>query len=104
APVPVPAAGGGRAAGPGQARARAGGPGGRGGRGGPQTPRFQTLTVQQSAPAGRETVLDVAPVDRANDPAARLLPAGFSMDATGESVTVNGSMVEIDRAQLADRV
>lgn len=75
---------------------------GRGGRqGGP--PRFQTLSVQQST-SGNEATVDLTPADRANDPAARLLPPGFSLDATGESVTVNGTMVELDRNQLNDRL
>ncbi len=83
------------------------GRGGRGGRGGP--PRFQALTVQQSegaAAAGTsgDAVLDVTPPGRANDPAAQLLPPGFSLDGPTESVAVSGSMVELDRGLLNDRV
>jgi hypothetical protein len=87
---------------------------GRGGRGGqPQTPRFQSVTVQQTAgtaTTGGDTVLDVNPTtggrggQAAEDPAARLLPAGFSLDAPLEAVTVAGSMVQIDQNMLNDRI
>jgi hypothetical protein len=68
--------------------------------------RFQSLSVQQasgSAGAGESTA-DVLSVSTADDPAARLLPPGFSVDAPQEAVTVNGSMVELDRGQLAERI
>jgi hypothetical protein len=68
--------------------------------------RFQALSVQQasgSADAG-ENAADVLSVSTVDDPATRLLPPGFSTDAPQEAVTVNGSMVELDRAQLADRI
>jgi hypothetical protein len=97
-----------RQGGTGQAAAdpQAGGRGGRGGAraGGP--PRFQTLSVQQSAGAttSNEAVFDVTVSNRADDPAARLLPPGFSADAQTEAVTVNGTMVEVDRNQLNERI
>ncbi len=99
-PVPAAAPGAGRdgdSAGRGQ---------GRGGRqGGPQAPRFQVLSVEQSvAAAENESVFVASASDPASDPAARLLPAGFSLDAPVESVTVNGTMVDVDRAQMADRM
>ena len=40
----------------------------------------------------------------ADDPAASLLPAGFSLDAPLEAITVNGTMVELDRSMLNDRL
>ena len=78
--------------------------GGRGGRGqaGPQ--RFQSLTVQQSAGGGDDTVDVTPPTGRNDDPAARLLPPGFSPDAPVESVAVNGTMVELDRNMLNERL
>ncbi len=68
--------------------------------------RFQSLSVQQasgSADAG-ESAADALSASTPDDPAARLLPPGFSVDAPQEAVTVNGSMIELDRAQLADRI
>jgi len=68
-------------------------------------PRFQELSVQESAAnAGDSGTVDLTSVDRANDPAAQLLPAGFSIDAPAEALTVNGSMVDINRAQMNDRM
>lgn len=85
-----------------------GGVGGFGGgrQGGQPTPRFQTLTVQQATNEEVDAAAapDALAIDRTNDPAARLLPAGFSLDAPLESVTVNGTQVEIDRGQLEDRL
>ncbi len=97
----APAAG---RAGAGQvAAAPGGGRGGRGGAAGP--PRFQTLSVQQSdAGAATDVVADTGTFNRGDDPAARLLPPGFSTDAQTEAVTVNGTMVEVDRGQLNDRI
>ena len=37
------------------------------------------------------------------DPAARLLPPGFASGASGDAVTVNGSMVQLDRTLLNER-
>src|SRR4029079_5938157 len=94
-----------------------GGGQGRGGRGGP--PRFQTLTVPQAeGAAATEAGVRVTPVVRAHEPAAtvlvpggrgdapaaRLLPPGLSADAQGESVAVSGTIVEVDRAQMQDRL
>ncbi|MEO8070472.1 MAG: hypothetical protein ABI652_03650, partial [Acidobacteriota bacterium] len=83
-----------------------GGRGGEGGRfgGGPQ--RFQTLGVEQSnASAADAAVLDATPATRASeDPAASLLPAGFSIDSPLESVAVSGSMVAVDRNLMSDRL
>jgi len=101
--TPAPAAG---AAPDAASGGRAGGFGGRGGRaGGP--PRFQTLSVTetQSPNTGDATVLDLASTSRTDDPAARLLPPGFSIDATSaESIAVSGTMIEVDRAQMVDRL
>ena len=80
---------------------------GRGGRGGANgANRFQSVTVQQSQTAngGDATTVDLNQSDLSNDPAAKLLPPGFSLDAPLESVAVNGSMVQVDRSQLADRL
>jgi hypothetical protein len=78
------------------------------GRGGRQAgpPRFETLTVQQSdaTATGGDTVLDLSAGGRGDDPAARLLPPGFSLNAPVESVTVAGSMVDVDRNMLNDRM
>jgi hypothetical protein len=86
-------------------RGRGGSGAGRQG-GAPQGLRFQTLTVQQAAGEAVNAVVDADPLtfDRASDPAARLLPAGFSLDAPIDSITVNGTMVEVDRGQLNDRL
>ena len=73
-----------------------------GGRGAAQASRFQMLNVQQSTSADVESATLAAGIE--SDPAARLLPAGFSLDAPSESITVNGSMVDMDRAQMADRM
>ncbi len=97
APVAAPAANGPAAGAP-------GGRGGRGGRlGGPA--RFQALAVEQSAAgaAAVETVLAVMGAGPDDDPAARLLPPGFSSGAVGDAVTVSGSMVQLDRNLLNDR-
>lgn len=86
---------------------RAGGGGfGAGRQGGQQPPRFQALTLQQATNEEVEAAADpdALVIDRTNDPAARLLPAGFSLDAPIESVTVNGTRVEIDRGQIEDRL
>jgi hypothetical protein len=93
-------------AGRGAGGAQAGRGQGRGGRlGGPEVPRFQVLSVEQSAAAAdNESAFVAAAADPASDPATRLLPAGFSLDAPVESVTVNGTMVDVDRAQMADRM
>jgi hypothetical protein len=92
APLADPAAGGGR---------------GRGGQGGGFGPRFETLTVQQAeggeAAMAADTGADAA-ILAGDDPAARLLPAGFSVEAPLESIAVNGTMVELDRSMLNDRV
>jgi hypothetical protein len=78
--------------------------GGSGRRGAPQTPRFQTLSVEPSGGAEAEGAAALLTVDAGADPAARLLPPGFSVDAPLESVTVNGTMVDVDRSQMADRM
>ena len=90
----------------GRGRGQGAGPGGRGGRGGVQAQRFQSLAVEQTAATtggASEAVLDVTSSNE-QDPAARLLPAGFSPDAVMESVAVSGTMVEVDRNLLNDRL
>ncbi len=83
-------------------------PGGRGGPGGRfgGANRFQSLSVQQAAGSTEavENTTDVLSASSADDPAARLLPPGFSANASQEAVTVSGSMVELDRGQMADRI
>jgi hypothetical protein len=101
-PAPAADAAAGRGFGPGAA-----GQGrGRGGRqGGMQPPRFQTLNVEQAAGAAEsEASVIASSADPSGDPAARMLPAGFSLDAPVESLTVNGTMVDVDRGQMADRM
>ncbi len=69
--------------------------------------RFQSLSVQQSSSADAapeasvELTTGALPAD---DPATRLLPPGFSTNAPQESVTVNGSFVEVDRNLMNDRI
>ena len=92
---------------PGGRGAFANGRGGAGGRFGGAGQRFQALTVTESnddGSGGADVVADVSTANRADDPAARLLPPGFSVDALVESVPVSGSMVELDRAQMNDRL
>ena len=107
APPPQVAAGApGAAAGPGGGRGFGGGRfGGGGGRFGGAN-RFQSLSVEQSTGAATapDTAADVVTTSIADDPAARLLPPGFSLNAPEESVTVNGTQVELDRGQLGDRI
>lgn len=87
------------------------GRGGRGGRGG--APRFEMLGVSQigtaivsplaSPGAGGEVTQAVTAAELQDDPAARLLPPGFASGASGDAVTVNGSMVQLDRSMMNDR-
>ncbi len=95
----------------GQAAAGRGGRnGGAGGRQGaaaaPQTSDtgFQSLSVQQSDAAASVDAGDAAGSFSADDPAARLLPPGFSPDASSDAVAVSGSQIQVDRGQLADRL
>lgn len=81
-----------------------GGPGGFGGRGRGGPGRFEALSVQQAPGADAAAVVDLAPAASASDPASSLLPAGFSLDAPLESVAVSGTMVEVDRAIMTDRL
>jgi hypothetical protein len=90
---------------PGRGSAAAlGGAAGRGGRqGGP--PRFQSLSVQSAAPVettGEDVLLTTE--STGDDPASRLLPPGFSINAAPESIAVSGSMIEVDRGQMNDRL
>jgi len=107
-PAQTAAAGTNAAAGGGRGQNAGQGPG-RGGRGAPPQ-RFQTLSVTgttAAAAAGGDAVLDVTPTGGrggSDDPAARLLPAGFSLDAPLESVAVNGTMVAIDRNLMEERM
>jgi hypothetical protein len=88
-----------------------GGRGGRGGRGG--APRFELLGVAQTAATvvapvtavanNADVTMAVTSTELQDDPAARLLPPGFASGAAGDAVTVNGSMVQVDRAMLNDR-
>jgi hypothetical protein len=83
------------------------GRGGRGGRGGP--PRFESLSVQQSDAAAAATTTASETTAQtsaaaADDPAARLLPPGFSTTAPVESIAVAGTMVEVDRNQMNERM
>ena len=94
----------------------AAGRGGRGGRAG-GAPRFELLGVAQVAasvpglPAGTaaaavvagDVTLGVTGTSLDNDPAASLLPPGFASGASGDAVTVNGSIVQLDRGMLNDR-
>ena len=109
----------GGAAGPGAAGRAGGGQAAANGRGGGRfgggPPRFQALTVSQSdqtaqagqnvVAAGSADVVDLSAGVRADDPAAQLLPPGFSADAGGEdAVAVSGTLIQTDRGQLADRI
>ena len=91
---------------PGTGRAGQNGRFGAGGRLGGAN-RFQSLTVQQSsaAEAAPETAVELTTGSLpADDPATRLLPPGFSTNAPQESVTVNGTFVDVDRNQMNDRI
>ncbi len=91
---PAPAAG----------AAPAGGGRGRGGRLGGAAQRFEALTVQQAAAGDTSDAAVMASVAGADDPASSLLPAGFSVDTPLESITVSGTMVDVDRGLMNDRM
>jgi hypothetical protein len=85
------------------ANARGGGPGGRGGRGGAS--RFEAVAVQQTedaSVAGDDAVL-AASVRPEDDPAARLLPPGFVTGSAEDTVTVSGTVVQLDRTLMNER-
>jgi hypothetical protein len=67
--------------------------------------RFQSLSVRTEDVASSAAGADLfaADTDLTSDPAARLLPPGFSLSAPTESVAVSGSMVTLDRGMLEDR-
>jgi hypothetical protein len=83
---------------------QAGARGNQAGARGTAAPRFQALAVQQASGGAEDGANDTAVGIAADDPAARLLPPGFSTDAPLESVAVSGTMVEIDRGLLNDRL
>ena len=65
-------------------------------------PRFSQLQlVQSNAAAAADT--SSSSIDEA-DPAARLLPPGFSTEASTSVVAVSGEAVNVDRGQLRDRL
>jgi len=81
--------------------ARLGGRGQNGEAGGGGGQRFAALQVLQSESAAAAS--GSGGVEE-GDPAARLLPPGFSADATTDVVAVSGSAVNLDRGQLRDRL
>jgi hypothetical protein len=70
--------------------------------------RFQSLAVTETASAPTATAAadttELTSFNPEDDPAARLLPPGFSPDAAVESVAVSGSLVQLDRGQMNDRM
>lgn len=70
-------------------------------------PRFEALSVRESDSAGLATQ-DMpgatASASSADDPAARLLPPGFSAETTLESVAVSGTAVALDRGVMNERL
>src|SRR5437868_2601154 len=62
--------------------------------------RFAALQVQQTETAGAAGT--TAGIDE-GDPAARLLPPGFSANASTDVVAVSGTAANLDRGQLRDR-
>src|SRR6185369_13725579 len=65
-------------------------------------PRFSQLQlVQSNAAAAADT--SSTSIDE-TDPATRLLPPGFSTEASTSVVAVTGEAVNVDRGQLRDRL
>ena len=97
----APAAGAAAAPAPGAARGGRFG-GGRGQQAG--QPRFAQLEVVQSDSAAAIGAAESAITTDEPDPAARLLPPGFSTDAATSVVAVTGDAASVDRGQLRDRL
>lgn len=67
------------------------------GRAGGAAPRFQRLDVQQEAAPATVVEPETVPQD------ALLLPPGFSSDASGDAIAVNGAAARVDNGLLNDR-
>src|SRR5215216_3818943 len=67
------------------------------GRAGATAPRFQRLDIQQESAPATAVEQDTVPQD------ALLLPPGFSSDASGDAIAVNGAAARVDNGLLNDR-